>query len=139
MLPFHAVAAAACKCSISEFVAKHADWEATRHASGLYKLLLTASSPETVAQRLGVAWKQVFGFGNVEIASTASDAVELVVSGLPVQLVNWYKVSPHAVAARLLTLAGARNVQSWYSAPEPDGERAGVALVRFHVRRAWTE
>lgn len=137
VLHFLGATAQAANLSAEDFIAAHAKWQAERDVHGIYRVLLKVSSPEAVGKRLPNAYARYFDFGRVETLSLSRTASEVLVSGLPTILLDWYKVSVGAAAVAMLELAGARGVTSHYLVPEPDGSKGGVPTVRFRVRRTW--
>jgi hypothetical protein len=120
------------------FIAEHSAWQANRDVHTIHRLLLLVASPETVAPRMGVAFSRYFDFGHIEVVDIQKGCLDIMIRGMPAAFVDWYKVSVQSAAQEILGLAGARGVRSWYAAAEPDGSKAGVALVRFRGRRTWT-
>jgi hypothetical protein len=131
-------AATAAHLPAARFIAEHAAWQAERDVRGVHRLLLMLASPETVAQRLGSAFARYFDFANVSVKASGTGYSEVIVEGLPRILVPWYRCSVHAAGERILGLAGARDLRAEYSPLAVCGEKAGVPLVRFEVRRTWT-
>jgi len=123
----------------NRFIAEHGAWQAKRDIRTVHRLLLLIASPETVAPRMGVAFGRYFDFGAIELVGVQRGVLELDVRALPAALNAWYRVSVHSAADAILSTAGAKDVQSWYTPPEPDGKKHGVTLVRFGVRRTWTK
>jgi hypothetical protein len=137
-LHFAAAAGAAMRVSTARFVAEHAAWQAERDVRGIHRLLLMLASPEKVAERLGVAFARYFDFATVEVSKVATGMSDVVVRGLPAIVLPWYKVSVHAAAQSILSLAGARNFEATYSTIEAAGHKAGIPLINFTVHRTWT-
>jgi len=140
-LPFlHVMGAGAAVMGIStaQFVHEQSSWQLAHDVRTVHKILLMAPSPEAVAPRLGAGVARYFDFVDARTVSVAKGEVIMAVAGLPALLLNWYKVSVQAGANVVLEIAGAKNIQAAYTAPEPDGSKAGIPLVRFQVRRSWT-
>jgi hypothetical protein len=132
-----AAARAAC-VPTPAFAAEHAAWHAARDTRGIFRLLLLVASPEAVAKRLGVAYGRYFDYAIVTSESVSEGRSVVLVRGMPSLFVPWYRVAMDAGAASILRVAGARNIQSAYTALEPDGFSGPVPLVRFHSLRTWT-
>ena len=141
ILPYlHTVAAAASVLGVptARFAAEHCAWQAERDVRGVYRLLLNLTSPETVAQRLGLAWKRYFDFARVDVLSVTPGCAVLSVREMPAILVPWYRVAVRAAGDAIIRLAGAKDIKVEFGYPEPDGEKAGFPLRRFELRRTWT-
>jgi hypothetical protein len=140
-LPFlHIMGAGAAVMGIptSQFVHEQSSWQLDHDVRTVHRVLLMAASPEAVAPRLGAGVARYFDFFDAKTVSVNKGEVIMSVSGLPALLLPWYKVSVQAGADTVLEIAGAKNLQAGYTAPEPDGSKAGIPLVRFQVRRSWT-
>jgi hypothetical protein len=131
-------AARAVRRPVTRFVAEHAAWQAKRDIRGVHRLLLLVASPEKVAPRMPVAFRRYFDLAIVDVLGVGPGVLDLRVHAIPAVLVDWYKVSVQSAAEAILGVAGARNVQSWYSPPEPDGLSGTVPLVKFDARRTWS-
>ena len=117
-------------------------WTAKLHAEqdvgGLYKFLLRFTSPEAAMQRMPGIYRQYYDFGRVETTILGEGVADSVVHGWPELAARFFQIYNREFNDRVLVLAGARDTKAVYAPFEPDGETAGVPLVRMRIRTTWT-
>jgi hypothetical protein len=135
----HMVSAAAGAAGVpaARFLAEQSAWQAARDVGGVYRLLLKVTSPETVAQRLGLAWARYFDFAKIDVLSVTPGCVVLHVRQMPTVLVPWYRIGARSAGDTIIALAGATAIEVAFTVPQPDGTASGFALCHFELRRTW--
>src|SRR5215471_2976045 len=129
------VAAKLCSVPHVKYLRDRAAWQAARDVRGIYKLLLRLTSPEKLAQRLVQVSSQYANFYRLENCVVSEGRMELDVTGLPRMLLDWYRAFANSFTDRLMLHAGALDMKIVLGPIEPDGQKAGVPLVRYHVTR----
>jgi hypothetical protein len=138
ILPLTGVVAAVMKAPLKEAMRLALGRQADRDVRGIHRLLLLLTSPEVALTRLVLAHSRYFEFGSAEISSMGRGYARTRINGVPLPLAGWHRMSSTAFVDRVLQLAGARMTHVTWDPDEPDGERAGVPLVRMSAHRTWT-
>lgn len=121
-----------------EQVRQLAFWHGESDLKHLYKTMLKQSSPQAVCRRFANIYSQLYSFGHVEVVREESHSVAACAHGLPEPLAAWWMQATEGYLQPILQAAGGRNVKLIYQPPQPDGERAGVPLVRVSSVTSWT-
>ena len=114
---------------------------AVKHAQqdlgGIYKLLLRFTSPETAMLRLPSVHKQYYDFSYLTVNMLRPNVAETWVYGWPEIALSFFQVYNRAFLDRLIVLAGGQDPIAEWDVPEPDGETAGMKLVKVRARTSW--
>lgn len=105
--------------------------------SGVYRLFLQVSSPESVAVKLLGLWAQYLNFGTVEAKTPASGIVEVIRREVPVQVASWLSPISQAYTLRALELNGAKNAFCRALPFRKEGSVQGVDLVTMEAEYRW--
>ena len=134
-----AVAAKLCGREFNRFVRESARVQAAGEFRGVYRAFLTLLAPATVATYLPRLSAQYYDFGEVRVRRASPHSVDVVRAGLPRALVGYLTLVGEPYLATALELSGARCVRFVNQEPQPDGARAGYALVRMNVAVSWEQ
>jgi hypothetical protein len=124
-------------CPADEAITEQAIRNAKRQLSGIYKFVLSFTSPEVGMRRMRSVYKQIYHFGRCEITIAGNTAVTSY-HEWPSLMAWLYQVTTDAWVGTLLNIAGATRIKREWAPPEPDGTREGVDLVRLDVRTTWS-
>jgi hypothetical protein len=122
----------------AQHIRENAAWIAKRDLRGVYRVILTLSSVEAVAMRLGALSMRYFDFGAAETRRVRAGVVESDRMGIPQSLASWFVWCAEGFVPVALTMAGARTVEVRSGQSRPDGERDGVLTVRIRFEILWT-
>jgi hypothetical protein len=123
--------------STATFLKSFVEWQTFRDTHSVNRIILSAGSVDRIATRLGPTYSRYFNFGEVSTTSPGRTTAVSSVRGLPRFLFEWYRYGVDSGAAKILQVAGARDVETSISPPEADGDKSGVALIRFEITRTW--
>lgn len=140
VLPIVAVAraiAAAMGVSVADYQRVSAVWQAERDLSGAYAPVLKVDTPETVCRRFASIYALLYDFGRAEVVSIEGQSVRACAHGMPEPLADWWMRASEYYIDYVLFAAGARNPRLVWGAPEPDGERMGVKLLKIPSVTSW--
>lgn len=138
ILPSAVAAARLRGLPVAQHVRENATWVAERDLRGVYRILLTLSSVEAVATRLGALSMRYFDFGGAETRKTRGHLVESERVGIPAPLASWFMWCAEGFVPVALKMAGAKTVEVRTGPPRPDGSRYGVPTVRMSFELIWT-
>jgi len=123
--------------SWEDSVRARAQQAAIRDLKLIHRVLLLATSPERVVERLQRAALQYFDFGETEITEAERGHSKVVLRGVPQPLGPWFLPMLDGYAGTLITRAGGKQ-------PEikgrliPRGREHGIGLVDVHIDMSWT-
>jgi hypothetical protein len=141
VLPILASAVAAARLrrqAVGAHVRENAAWIAERDLRGVYRLILSVASIETVASRLGGLSLRYFDFGSAETRPAGGSAAHWDRVGIPAALGPWFNWCAEGFVPVALRMAGAKSVEVRAAAPVPHGVSHGVPTVRLHFEIRWT-
>lgn len=138
IVPSAVAAARLRRMPVAQHVRENAAWVAQRDLRGVYRVLLTLSSVEAVAMRLGSLSMRYFDFGGAESRKTRTGAIESERVGIPAPLAAWFTWCAEGFVPVALKMAGAKTVEVRSAAPRPDGSCRGVETVRIAFELVWT-
>jgi hypothetical protein len=110
------VGAALCSMSPERFLTLRARYQAEQQATGVYRSLLTLTSPSMVATKLPLLAAQLYDFGTTEAHEVGPGCVEVVRGETPALLLPWYIPGTEAYVVTALRLSGAKNPRASTSA-----------------------
>ncbi|MFT3922073.1 MAG: hypothetical protein QM778_06030 [Myxococcales bacterium] len=113
------------------------DTQAARNQRGVYKLLLSAISPEMLVKRLPGIGSQLFSFTRSEVREIAPGHWENAITGVPALLQTIYCESSGAFVSRALRTTGARELQHRWLEPRPAPSVHGVAILTVVRELRW--
>lgn len=113
-------------------------WHGEHDLKHLYKAILKQSTPLAVCKRFPIIFSQLYNFGRIELVHEDERSVAACAHGLPEALAGWWMQATEGYLQPILQAAGGRNVKLTWQPTQPDGERAGVALVRVPSVTSWT-
>jgi hypothetical protein len=123
---------------VAQHIRENAAWIAQRDLRGVYRVILTLTSVEAVAMRLGALSMRYFDFGAAETRRIRVGVVESERVGIPQALASWFVWCAEGFVPVALKMAGAESVEVRSSSPRPEGERHGVPTVRIRFEIEWT-
>jgi hypothetical protein len=118
-------------------VRQNAVWLANRDLRGIYKVVVSIASVESVVQRLPELSLRYFDFGDAAGKMVDDKVFEADRYGIPEPLVEWFSIVTSGFVPVALGIAGAKNVRVRNVGHDPDGEAHGVALVRSRYHITW--
>jgi hypothetical protein len=133
---------------ITEIIAKleRRPWEASVRARAqdtavrdltlVHRMLLAASSPERVVEKLQRAALQYFDFGESEIVEAARGHSKVVLRGVPQPLGPWFLPMLDGYAGTLIARAGGKEPKIG-GRLIPRGSKDKIGLVDVHVDMSW--
>jgi hypothetical protein len=110
---------------------------ARRDLAGLYRLLMRAVSPRTVALFLPKLTTRYHDWGGIDARLRGPRCVETVRTGVPQPLCAWYATVACVFAEAALEIAGAPGPRVVLSSSVPDGATLGVATHEFVFEITW--
>jgi hypothetical protein len=113
-------------------------WHGEHDLKHIYKAILKQSTPAAVCKRFPIIYSQLYNFGHIEIVREEENAVAACGHGMPEALAAWWMQATEGYLQPILQAAGGRNVKLTWKPTKPDGERAGVPLVRVPSVTSWT-
>lgn len=138
LVPITLAAAQAKGTTHGVFMRELADFQATRDANGIYRLLLKVISPEMLVLALPRTARRYFDFVTTEVTRKSGHEFELDVSGIPEPLAEIYSPVTENFITHALTLAGAKSPRVTTSAPIRTGVSFGMPIVRFDRKIVWS-
>lgn len=136
-LPMQLASARLAKQPVSDFVKRLARWQAERDVRGVYRVLLQLADAEMIVERVPLLAMRYFDFVKIEQQKLGPRDYDAVVTGVPAALATLYMSVTEPFLSVAMETAGARNVRFQWSAPEPQGRRGAVELVRLRRRLGW--
>jgi hypothetical protein len=109
---------------------------AQRDLNVIHRLLLAASSPERVVEKLQRAALQYFDFGETEITAAERGRSKFVLRDVPQPLGPWFLPMLDGYAGTLISRAGGKDPQIG-GRLIPRGRKDGIGLVDVHVDMTW--
>lgn len=134
---------------ITEIIAKleRRSWEesvraracdaAIRDLNIVHRVLLAASSPERVVEKLQRAALQYFDFGETEVVENQPGHSKFVLRGVPQPLGSWFLPMLDGYAGTLIARAGGKQ-PSVTGRLIPRGREGAIGLVDVHVDMSWS-
>ncbi len=119
-----------------ESVRARAQTAALRELKLVGRLLLAASSPERVIEKLERSVLQQFDFGESKIVEAEPGRVKLVLEGIPQPLGSWFLPMLDGYATTMLGKAGGKQPQV-SGRLIPRGRRDAIGLVEIWVDMSW--
>jgi hypothetical protein len=123
---------------VAQHIRENAAWIAKRDLRGVYRVILTLTSVEAVAMRLGALSMRYFDFGGAETRRVRAGVVESERVGIPQTLASWFVWCAEGFVPVALTMAGAKTVEVRSGQARPDGQREGVPTVCIRFEILWT-
>jgi hypothetical protein len=123
-------------CPAEQALSDQAAKNAKRQLGGIYKFVLSFTSPEIGMRRMRNVYRQIYRFGRCEIDVSGAGAVATY-HEWPAMMAWLYQVTTDAWVGTLLKISGATNVHRDWSVPVPTGSEQGVDLVKLEVRTSW--
>ena len=112
-------------------------WHGEHDLKHIYKAILKQSTPLAVCKRFPIIFSQLYNFGRIELVREEEGAVAACAHGMPEQLAAWWMQATEGYLQPILQASGGRNVKLTWQPTQPDGERAGVPLVRVPSVTSW--
>jgi hypothetical protein len=137
ILPISVAAARASGKPHPKFVRENAEWMAKRDLRGIYKLIVTMASVETIAERLPDLSLRYLNFGRADGKMVGEKLFESNRYGIPAPLADWFVSATNGFVPVALGTAGATNVRIRVSPHAADGHAHGVTLVRTKFEISW--
>ena len=109
---------------------------AIRDLNIIHRVLLAASSPEKVAEKLQRAALQYFNFGETEIVENQRGHSKFVLRGVPQPLGSWFLPMLDGYAGTLIARAGGKN-PTVAGRLIPRGREGRIGLVDVHIDIGW--
>jgi hypothetical protein len=119
-----------------ESVRARAQQVAVRDLTIIHRVLLAASSPERVVEKLQRAALQYFDFGQTEIVDNQPGQSKFVLRGVPQPLGAWFLPMLDGYAGTLIARAGGKN-PTVTGRLIPRGREDRIGLVDVHVDVVW--
>jgi hypothetical protein len=138
ILPSAVAAARLRRLPVAAHVRENAAWLAERDLRGVYRLILSVASIESVASRLGGLSMRYFDFGSAESRPAGRWVAHCDREGIPAALGSWFNWCAEGFVPVALRMAGAKSVEVRAAQPVPGGVFHGVATVRLHFEIRWT-
>ena len=113
-------------------------WHGEHDLKHIYKAILKQSTPLAVCKRFSLIFSQLYNFGHIELVREEEGAFAACCHGMPEALADWWMQATEGYLQPILQAAGGRNVKVSWQPTQPDGERAGVPLVRVPSLTSWT-
>ncbi|AKT38673.1 hypothetical protein [Chondromyces crocatus] len=110
---------------------------ATEDLNSIYRSFYRGATPAQVALRLARGFGRYIDFGDATSTENADGTVEIATHKLPTFLLPWYMPSAATFCRIALELAGARDVRTFWRAPEDDGERGDISLASIQLSLSW--
>jgi hypothetical protein len=109
--------------------------QAEADASGIYRVLLTLTSPHSVARRVAQVVGQYFDFGSARVDANEDGLVAVTRLGVPLPIVPWYEKVTEGYSEVLLGRAGAKGLRIACTR-RAAGSAYGIPLadLRFDMR-----
>jgi hypothetical protein len=108
-----------------------------RDASGIYRLLLKFTAPESLLERSTNTARQYFDFVTSSFTRLGERHYRLSHTGIPSLAAPTYMSIVEGFVETGLGLAGAKEVRQRWDKPEPAGTKHGVAVVRLQRDIEW--
>jgi hypothetical protein len=137
MIPFAHDAARQRHTTTPQLMRELATFSIKRDASGIYKLLLKFTSPESLLERSTHTARQYFDFVLSEFELVGPKCYRLRHSGIPAVLAPLYMSLVEGYVDIGLEMAGARDVRQHWDKPEAMGMAHGVAVQRLAREIRW--
>jgi hypothetical protein len=119
-----------CARELAGFVVK-------RDATGIYKLLLKITTPESLLERSTHTARQYFDFVKSDFTRVDPRVYRLTHSGIPQVAATTYMNIVEGFVDAGLALAGAKEVRQRWERPQPLGIVSGVEIVRLEREIRW--
>lgn len=113
-------------------------WHGEHDLKHIYKAILKQATPLAVCKRFAIIFSQLYNFGRIELVREEEGAFAACCHGMPEVLADWWMQATEGYLQPILTAAGGRNVKVSWQPTLPDGERAGVPLVRVPSVTTWS-
>jgi len=110
---------------------------AVRDLNIVHRMLLAASSPEKVVEKLQRAALQYFDFGETEVVENDRGHSKFVLRGVPQPLGSWFLPMLDGYAGTLIARAGGKQ-PSVSGRLIPRGREGGIGMVDVHVDMSWS-
>ena len=123
--------------SVSAYLAQRTSWQADLDIHGVYRFLLSLTSPSLVATRLPMLLTQHFTFARPSLEKVAATERLAHFHHIPLLLEPWFHFSLAFYAKKILTLAGGQNVSITWEAPQEEPEEAGVPMCEMTMHLRW--
>lgn len=131
-------AAEASRRELFPFIRERAAATAEADLRGIYKLLLKITSPESTAGHLWKAFNRYFTPCTADTRDLGRGRLAASLHGIPSCIDGWYVASTEGFVSRAIELAGAKNIATTWSAPQPDAPRQGIPTSRIDFDVRWT-
>lgn len=99
--------ARAMRTTVAEYLVDRSRFQAGLDTSGVYRLLLRLTNPETVLERLPKLMTQVFNFGEGTSVVTGKRERRLAIDGVPLGLAPWLSVAIRVYVETTVMRSGA--------------------------------
>jgi len=120
-----------------EMARRNAEWLAERDIRGVYKMLLSAASPELVAVRLPRAASRYFDFGESSAKMVGGSVCRAEQRAMPQVMSSWFTACVNGFVPKALSMAGAQNPAVKVLGVTRDGEAHGMTTVTVSYEFAW--
>jgi hypothetical protein len=137
IVPLSAAAARVAGVSHGQIVREAAAWMAERDLRGVYRIILSLASVESVAMRLGKLSMQYFDFGAADTKRLRDHVVESRRTGIPAPVAPWFVFAADGFVPVALKLAGAQWVRLRHEEPVAEGTLHGVPSVQIRFEIHW--
>jgi hypothetical protein len=135
--PLSAMAARLRNISHAQLVRENAAWVAQRDLNGVYRILLSLSSVETVAKRLPALSMRYFDFGGADARTVRERVIETHRFGIPSAIAPWFVFATEGFVPVALKMAGATRVTMRCGPPRHEGVENGLPVVRLRFEIGW--
>jgi hypothetical protein len=124
--------------SFEQYLKERTLWQVGQDVGGIYRFLLKLTSPRFLVGRLPILMAQMFDFCDLEVREVDDHTREAYFKGIPVQLVDWLRISLGLYTENIMSRAGAKTVEVDYLKLQPEEPRAGLNRVTMGFRIHWT-
>lgn len=124
--------------SLEAYLLERTRWQAAQDLVGVYKLLLKVVHPAMIVGRLPRVLTALFDFPTVDVAIRGGNEVDATFHGIPAPLEAWLSIGFSVYTKAAMEAAGARRVQTDWSATSDEGSRAGLVLRALRMNVRWS-
>jgi len=108
-----------------------------RDRNGIYRALLRFATADLLVRALPYTTKRYFDFVSLAVTNLEPGSYRVVVSGVPRSIASTYIGITTVFIVRAIEGAGASNVRTTTTTPQPAGMKHGRPMVRFERHLRW--
>jgi len=126
----------ACGLTLAQYMQRRTRWQAEHDMNGVYRLLLRATSAETIVVRLPRVISQMFNFPQ-PVTELGENVALTRMLGVPECLTSYFEMAVGTYAPALLEFSGAKKSKAELVAVVHTGVQNHLKMVELHFRASW--